>query len=119
MTAKLGFLGRTLPLTALFFVAGCGAMEGSWPNLAGDPPAEPVALLDPVRLPEPRTEMAAISPQEARALLEALPQRQNVLSQQLHDARSRYESAKAAIGTQQPERLQGVDYRTAQFALSR
>ncbi|GER04950.1 hypothetical protein JCM17846_26320 [Iodidimonas nitroreducens] len=104
---------------AMLFVAGCSANEGSWPPLAGDPPASEVTLLPAVAMPPPSPFSQNQSPLEAKAVLAELPTRLEALLEDAAKNRRQYEEAKQALTIEENTQLQGMSYRTAQLALSR
>jgi hypothetical protein len=110
---------KGIPLMAMLFVAGCSANEGSWPRLAGDPPASEVTLLPTIAMPPPSPVGQSQSPLEAKAVLAELPTRLEALLGDAAQNRRYYEEAKQAIRIEENTQLQGMSYRTAQVALSR
>lgn len=100
-------------------LGGCSALGGDWPNLAGDPPAEPVALLDPVEQPAPSPLYAPMTLEDAHALLETLPALVADLDRRISEQQALYEKARNARGTDADIKMAGTSQRTAEFQLSR
>lgn len=100
-------------------LGGCSALGGDWPNLAGDPPSEPVALLDPVSLPAPSPLYEAMTAEDAHSLLETLPDLAADLDQRIANQQALYEKARNARGTDADVKMAGTSQRTAEFQLSR
>ncbi len=100
-------------------ISGCSALGDNWPNLAGDPPSESVALLDPVELPDPSPLYTDTTIEEARVLLEKLPALIADLDQRIADQTRLYQQARNARERDTDIKMAGTAQRTAEFQLSR
>lgn len=113
------YLRNALIVNIFIALGGCSAMGDGWPSLAGDPPAEPVALLDPVDLPPPSPLQTTMTVEEARALLSAMPDLMASLDMRISSQYESYQTAKAALKSDTDTDMAGTARRTAEFQLSR